>query len=165
MKICILPVLAIALLISSCTKTEDIQEKRLPYVGTYDVSGTHIIGIVTTYDSTGSVIYMGYDTIALQNEIIDISLLGDTDSLLVDGLVTSHYPSNGWRSSVKAVLSGTEIIFDYDNSDAYDKDILKGSIMIEEDAIQLEYEWNTSDIYSYGALPVFGSVEAVGSRQ
>ena len=165
MKIYILSVLALALLLSSCTEKEDIQEKLVPYLGTYEVSGTHIVGIVTFYDSIGNVIDMGYDTITLENEIIDISLLGETDTLMIDGLVTTHHINNGWRNSAKAVLSGTEIIFDYDNSDDYNKDILKGSIIIEEDVIQLQYEWNTSDIYSYGAIPEFGSVEEVGTRQ
>lgn len=154
----------VSLLFISCSKPMT-QEHLLPYVGTYNYDGIHIRGIMYETGTDGHVTWSGLDTITLENEAIRISAFEDTDTLIISGLVYSHGFGGYKRKSVRGVLSGTTIKWDYYNSTYHKNDYTTGTIKINgEGSFDVNYLWNTSDTQLEGAFPVFGSIEGNGER-
>ncbi len=165
MMIRLLAILFVTMLLSSCSGNGpevDQQEKIKPFVGSYSYDGTAIHGIVSFYDTVGNYLGMGYDTIQFENETLELSLLGDTDTLVVDGLLYS-WNFDQDRKQVQGILENGSIQLIYDKSDLAFNRKITGTLHIDEDALELEYVWDRSDVWS-GVPPVKGFITGNGMR-
>jgi len=132
------------------------------FIGSYDIETTHISGVQTFYDSVGNQIGQGFDTTLVTNQLLVIETGNSADTLLVNGLINGF---NHGTSIVEAVLEGDVITVIYDFSEPQLRhDFIKGTLRLDGDSIILVYQWDRSDIWSYGALPERGEVRGGGIR-
>lgn len=165
MTIRLLAILFVTTLLSSCMEDGpevDLQEDIKPFVGSYSYDGTAIHGIVSFYDTIGNYLGMGYDTIQFENETLELSLQGDTDTLVVSGLLYS-WNFNQDRKQAQGVLQNGSIQLIYDESDLAFNRKITGTLHIDEDALQVDYVWDRSDVWS-GVPPVKGIISGNGMK-
>ena len=133
------------------------------FSGIWQVEGTHISGIHTFYDSIGNEIGMGLDTTIVSTDMLLISQQGDTDTLIIDGLVKSF--NANFRTIVQGTVQNDTINIHYDlSSPGTSNNYIRGQIWLQSDNIFLDYDWDTSDIWSTDGLPREGSVISSGSK-
>lgn len=133
------------------------------FIGNFTMDIEHQFGIITQYDSVGNIIYMGNDTLNLKNQNMAITQQGQTDTLTISNIIKGFYSNN--NIEVQGLISNDTINLIYDKSDPLRmNNYVIGKIWINQDSIFMDYQWNTSDIWSAGALPERGTVMGKGSR-
>jgi len=164
MKLNVLFFLLIVLLASCETETDRIQERLQPFLGEFEVSGSQVNGIIPNYDNEGNPIGTGLDTVYFENDVITVSILEGTDSLIVEGLLTLHNLTAERRKTVVGFIDGNVVRWNIDSTDQYNKRIYTGELTILRDQIIANYFWDLSSFNSV-ADPFYGTVEAEGNRR
>ena len=106
---------------------------------------------------------MGYDTSTFSPEQISIELLGETDTLEIDGLIQSLRRNSTFRQIVKGVVVNDTINIIYEESTPNNNDLIRGKIWIIGDSIIMDYLWDTMDTYNW-LIPERGMVTARGLK-
>lgn len=157
-------VLGLSLIFALClfTQCDEDEPETSNFVGTYDISFTHISGLQDSYDSVGNQLGFIIDTTFLENIEIEISELG-FDSLTVSGLLT------GWNNNpfddLSFFISDNPLVIDFDESTLTRNNYIRGEINLIADSLFIDYRWDRSDIWSTGATPVYGEYSGTGIKR
>ena len=139
----------------------DPEPDPIDYSGNYIGLTTNII-LGELMDTVTWMSYVGYDTVVIESDILDISLVsGTNDSFLLDGVIfkNGEVQAQGW-------LVNDTLYFEYDQSSTNSNHYTRGKMWYDESTIlHAEYEWNNFDTWSYGALPDWGEVTGEYSLQ
>ena len=161
--------LIISLFITSCKKEEIPKDDDViiidnisPYQGTYYLMTYHTTGLHPVYDSMGTMIdaEQRTDTIMYHKMIVARQYASDT--------LVFYHCLKSWNhlyvQDVKGVLENDTVRLDYDQTNLSRADYVRGLAWLKNDTLYMDYQWNTSDIWTHGALPIFGTVTAKGTR-
>ncbi len=157
-----------AILIAACSKENSFGNHNKVdlsiYIGDYNLTINHITGIHSQYDSIGNFLGFGIDTFNIDSLNIIISQHKDTDSLVVEGLISTHH-LNCCTKDILAVVTDDTLRLAHEHNSITRNDYVRGSITIDNDIIHMNYRWDNSDTWSTDAFPTYGIVAGNGKRQ
>lgn len=151
---------SILLVLFSCNKSFKYQDlSELPK----DFSGTYLCTIVDSvqdvqYDSIGNPTGVAYKTYTHTDSIV-ISIISNTDSFLVTGLRMDRA-----RPECRTRVENDKLNLDSDWSTTQRSKWLRGELILTNDALTIDYEWNNFDTWSSGATPYNGFTTGNGNR-
>lgn len=158
--------IVLVILIGSCS-TESMDgeiSKSVDYSafsGDYTMTVNHITGIHSQYDSIGNFLGFGIDSLYNVTMQIDINQYENSDSLIINGLITSHL-LNCCVKEVYGKIENDSIKllreFNQDNNNDY----VRGSIVFHDNSLTIDYRWDSSDTWSTEAFPTYGLVVGSG---
>ena len=121
-------------------------ESLQPFIGDYSIESSQTVGILLFTDPDGNVIGEGEVTETFSDDLLRISQQGNTDTLLIDGLMRD-YESHA-RQLVQAVVvnDSLNIIYHPDPTNTLENDYIIGKIWLNDQAIFLAYRWDRSDL-------------------
>lgn len=157
------PILIVATMLFSCGEdeaTDTTSEIDITlYTGNYELTANHITGIHPHHDSIGNFLYYGIDTFNMAPMILDISQLNNSDSLRIEGIITSENVSSCCSREVFGVLENDSIKLVRELGNSIRNDYVRGYIILDSDSIIVNYRWDRSDTWSTDALPIYGLVK------
>jgi len=163
-------ILGLLFTICACDKEGDPSDNSdklvdlTPYLGSYNMNVNHITGIHSQHDSIGNFLGFGIDTFLNVSINVEINQHNDTDSLLITGLISSQH-LNCCLKEVMGVVSNDSISLIREFNGGNRNDYVRGYIHINENTINTNYRWDTSDTWSSEAFPEYGLVNGTGERQ